>query len=297
MQRTFVRASRWRRGQILWALLLVASPAAAAPAEPDAPLAPAPSSDTSAATLVKVTSADITRLVEQHPRLAAGRFDVDAARAGVDAAGEVPNPTLEATVGFGRARVGDDSGVEWGLALTVPFGWVAQRGPRIEAAEAEVDVAEAESKILRRDVLVQLRTLFWNLAYEQARVASLETLEAQTSELVTTVSKRVEKDDARPVEGVRVEIELEKVLGRARGRTQIAGGPTGSARAVAWRAEGQEARGGRRPGALSPSHPSVTRRRPRPGPRIRLSRRRGHVRACSRRRSRSKRWPESRRSP
>jgi cobalt-zinc-cadmium efflux system outer membrane protein len=62
-------------------------------------------------------------------------------------------------------------------------------------------------------VVLQVATLFWNLAYEQARVASLETLEAQTSDLVATVSQRVEKDDARPVERVRAEIELEKVLG------------------------------------------------------------------------------------
>ncbi|MDD5308734.1 MAG: TolC family protein [Deltaproteobacteria bacterium] len=160
---------------------------------------------------IAVTWQDIVRLVDRHPQLAAGEYQVDAARAGVDAAGAAPNPTLEGTVGQARPRVGGGAGIEWGLALTLPLGWVAQRGSRLDAAEAGVDVTLAENKALRRDVLLQLRVLFWNLAYEQASVASLEALEAQTSALVQTVRRRVEKGEARPVEVIRVEIELEKV--------------------------------------------------------------------------------------
>ena len=172
---------------------------------------PADTADGSSTTVINLTWPDVVRLVDQHPRLSAGKFQVDAARGGVDAAGAVPNPTLEGNVGQGVARTGGASRVEWGLAVTMPFGWIAQRGSRINAAEAEVDVALAETKALRRDVLLQLRTLFWNLAHEQARVASLEALEAQTSALVETVKKRVEKGEVRPVEATRVEIELEKV--------------------------------------------------------------------------------------
>lgn len=181
----------------------------AGPGQPDS-VPPAEIADGSSAT-VNLTWPDVVRLVDQHPRLSAGKFQVDAARDGVDAAGAVPNPTLEGNVGQGVARTGGASRVEWGLAVTIPLGWIAQRGSRISAAEAEVDVALAETKALRRDVLLQLRTLFWNLAYEQARVASLEALEAQTLALVETVRKRVEKGEVRPVEATRVEIELEKV--------------------------------------------------------------------------------------
>jgi cobalt-zinc-cadmium efflux system outer membrane protein len=132
-------------------------------------------------------------------------------RAATRTAGAVPNPTLEGTVGQGRAPTGDASRVEWGLTLSMPLGWIAQRGSKIEAADAEVDVAVAESTAHRRDVLLQLRTLFWNLAYEQARVASFEALETQTMVLVQTVRRRVENGEARPVEATRVEIELDKV--------------------------------------------------------------------------------------
>lgn len=164
-----------------------------------------------AGSAVKVTWPELVRLVEQHPRLAVGNSQIDAARAGVRVAGAVPNPGLETTVGQGRARSGDGSRVEWGLALNLPLGWIAQRQARISAAEAEVDVAVAESRTLRREVLLALRTLFWNLAYEQARVAAFEALEAQTITLVETVQRRVEKGEARPVEATRVEIELDRV--------------------------------------------------------------------------------------
>ncbi len=212
MQRIPIRASLWMRGQLPLLILLLASPALAGPGPPDSFLTPATTSDEASVPVVKLTWADIVQLVDRHPLLAAGKFQIDAARAGVEAASAAPNPTLEATVGQGRARFGDDSRVERELALSLPLGWIAQRGSRIDAAKAEVDLTEAETKSLRRDVLLQLRTLFWNLAYEQALVATLETLEAQTSELVLTVKKRVETGEARPIEGTRVEIELEKAM-------------------------------------------------------------------------------------
>ncbi|MEK7705249.1 MAG: TolC family protein [Myxococcota bacterium] len=161
--------------------------------------------------IVNVTWTDIVRLVDEHPRITAGRFQIDAARGGVSAAGAVPNPTLEGTVGQGLARAGGDPRVEWGLALTMPLGWIAQRGSRVDAAEAEVDVAFGENEVLRRDVLLQLRTLFWTLASEQSRVSSLSALEAETLALVHTVRKRVEMGEARSVEAIRVEIEIEKI--------------------------------------------------------------------------------------
>jgi len=204
------RASRWRRGQIFLMVLFSASQVTADPGQPDPAVTMAAPIDGPSVAVVEVGWADIVRLVDRHPQLAAGEYQVDAARGGVDAAGAVPNPTLEGTVGRARPRDGD-AGIEWGLALSLPLDWIAQRGSMIDAAEAEVDVAMAENEALRRDVLLQLRVLFWSLAYEQASVASLEALEAHTSALVRTVQRRVEKGEARPVEVTRVEIELEKV--------------------------------------------------------------------------------------
>jgi cobalt-zinc-cadmium efflux system outer membrane protein len=109
--------------------------------------------------------------------------------------------------------VGGASTVEWGLALSVPLGWLAGRAPRVDEAGAEVDVALAEARALRRDVVIELRTLFWRLAGEQARVASLEAQEEETRALVRAIERRALAGEVRPVEVTRVEIELEKVAG------------------------------------------------------------------------------------
>jgi cobalt-zinc-cadmium efflux system outer membrane protein len=162
---------------------------------------------------VTVTWAEIVRLVDQHPRLAVGRSLVAAARGGVRAAGAAPNPTLEASLGHGRAREGSDSRLEWGLALNLPLGWIAQRRSRIDAAEAEVDVAAAEARATRREVLVRLGVLYWTLVHDQARVHALATLQGQLTVLARAVTLRVQKGEARPIELPRVELEREKVSG------------------------------------------------------------------------------------
>jgi len=158
-----------------------------------------------------VTWPDIVRLVDQHPRLAAGQLNIVAARGAVDAAGAVPNPSLDATIAHGSARDGDLNRTETGLELSVPLGWIAQRGSKVTVARAELEASQSEAEVLRRDVLLQLRVLFWNLVYDQARVAALADLDAQTADLARIVRRRVEKGESRPVEAVRVEVELEKV--------------------------------------------------------------------------------------
>jgi len=59
--------------------------------------------------------------------------------------------------------------------------------------------------------LAQLGNLFWNAAFDQARVDSLEGLEAQTAEVAKLVGLRVEKGEARPIEIPRIETELGRV--------------------------------------------------------------------------------------
>lgn len=78
-------------------------------------------------------------------------------------------------------------------------------------AAAQMDASREAARGVRRDVLLELRMLFWNLACDQARVAALEALHDQTAELTRVVSRRVEKGEARPSEATRAEIELEKV--------------------------------------------------------------------------------------
>ncbi|MBN1610199.1 MAG: TolC family protein [Polyangiaceae bacterium] len=212
--REWARAFRAKRASVTFSALLWTTtwigPASAEPLDrSDLRALPAPFSTAK----VQVTWQDILRLADQDPRLVAGRQEVDVARGAARAARAMQNPMLEASLGRARARSSGASRTEWGLALTVPLGWIATREAKAGAAAANVDAAAADARALRREVLLELQILFWRLAYEQARLAMLEELRAQTFEWAQTVQRRVQAGDARPVESTRVEIELAKVSG------------------------------------------------------------------------------------
>ncbi len=162
---------------------------------------------------IEITWQNIVKLVDDHPQIGASRHETAAAHAAVDAARAAPNPSVEATAAYGRAIDNSESRFEWGLALSIPLSWIARRSPRIDAAHARVDVADAQTEALRRGVLKQLRVLFWTLVYSQERVAALGDLNDQMATLSTTVRRRVEEGEVRPVEATRVEVEAEKIAG------------------------------------------------------------------------------------
>lgn len=155
---------------------------------------------------------EVVRAVDADPRLASSRHRVTAARGAIEAADELPNPTLEVDGGLGVAREGSASRGEWGLSLTMPLDFVVKRGAQLDAAEAEVEAAIAETAARRRDVLLQLRSLFLEVAAGRARIATLEELAAQSGSLAAGVSRRVERGEARPVEATRAELEHRKLL-------------------------------------------------------------------------------------
>lgn len=167
--------------------------------------------------------ADVVRLVDEHPRLLEADARSAASRAGIAAAGEIPNPSLDVALGRGAPQEGPGPDrFEQAVELTIPLEWLAQRGPRIDAAQAALDESKAGARALRREVLGQLSTLFWSSAFDQARVESLQALEAQTTEVARLVGLRVEKGEARPIEVPRVETELERVRNElAAARSQL----------------------------------------------------------------------------
>lgn len=162
---------------------------------------------------------DVVRRLDDLPRLQEALARVRAAEAGVDAAGQVPNPEAEARLGRGTPRGGGTGGLEWGVGLTIPFDWVGPRGAEVRAARSEADASRQDARAVRRTVLGRLAVLFWRSLYDQKRVATLEEIEGQVARLAATVRLRVQKGESRPTELPRIEAELERVrldLGRAR---------------------------------------------------------------------------------
>ena len=62
-----------------------------------------PSQVSAAADTIRIGWPDIVRLADQHPGLSVGRWGVAAARGAADAAGTLPNPSLDATITRGEA--------------------------------------------------------------------------------------------------------------------------------------------------------------------------------------------------
>jgi len=173
--------------------------------------------------VIEITWSGIADLVDGHPLLAAGEQGILAARGAVDAAGARPNPTLEAALGRVRERPGEPFGRQWDLSLTLPLDWLSRRSPRLDAARADLDAAAAEQETIRRDVLLELRTQFWNLVHDQRQFAVVEELARETANLASAVGRRVAAGEARPVEGTQAEIERELVDGElAAARTALA---------------------------------------------------------------------------
>lgn len=211
MSSVAVRATR--RGGLAVRLVCLLTVGRAAFAEPTPAVEPmaAGSHAVVEADVVAVTWPDVARLLERQPRVAASHTSIEAARAGLEVARTIPNPTLSAAIGQGRARVGGGSRVEWGIAVSMPLSFVAERGSKLASAQADVELATAASLLLSREVALEMRQLFFGLVYQQAHVASLVELEAQTAALVAIVAMRQSKGEVRSADLTRVEIELEKV--------------------------------------------------------------------------------------
>lgn len=156
---------------------------------------------------------EIATSIDAHPRISASRQKIMAAHAGRRAAGAIPNPSFGATAAHARAIDNSASSAEWGLSISLPLDWIAQRGARMKAAAEDAGVAEAEAQALRREVLLELRLLFWSLVYEQERFAALEELREEMDALRRAVQQRVDRGEARPVEALRIEVETEVLRG------------------------------------------------------------------------------------
>jgi cobalt-zinc-cadmium efflux system outer membrane protein len=117
--------------------------------------------------LAALSLAEVRALADQHSQaLAASRAEVNAARAGVDAAGQLPNPTLNVSYGA------DDPKLLLGLDVKLPF--LGQRSAAIRSASGLANVATAEAEVSRLSLHASVRRSFaahW-AAVEQARLAA-----------------------------------------------------------------------------------------------------------------------------
>ncbi len=157
-----------------------------------------------------LTWQEVLERLDGNPVLREARARSEAARAAVDATGQVPNPRWEVTAGAGETVDGSLRRAEWSVGLTVPLEWAATRGPRVDAARAEARAADEEARGARQDALLRLRRVFVEAAHDARLVASLADSSRQADDLARLVRRRVESGEARPPELPRVEVEAER---------------------------------------------------------------------------------------
>jgi cobalt-zinc-cadmium efflux system outer membrane protein len=94
----------------------------------------------------------------------------------------------------------------------------------MDAARAAASEAEAESALVRQEVLLRLRRLFVLVAHDGRLVDSLSASSRQADDLARLVRLRVERGEARPPELPRVEVEAERAriaLAQAQARAMV----------------------------------------------------------------------------
>ncbi len=143
--------------------------------------------------------------LEQHPRLASSRAELEAAAARTEGAERYPNP--EAIVRTENAPLGDHSftgNADYLLGLSQPI----PLGDRLEAArtvaERERDRAEAEHGAAARDIRRAVRGAFATALYAQQATQLRGDLLDVSQRQVELIEARVEAGDAVPAELARV---------------------------------------------------------------------------------------------
>ena len=141
--------------------------------------------------------------------LAAFEYRLAEQQGRVEQAGLLPNPQLDLLVedALGSGEFEDFDSAQTTLSLGwLLEGWV--RKPRVGAAEAGVDLAAADARILRVDVAADTAEHFLASLASQARLARAEEAIALSERTVAAVTRRVRAGKAPRAELVRAEAEL-----------------------------------------------------------------------------------------
>ena len=172
---------------------------------------------------------------EAAPDLRAGDLSVTAARSSATAAGRLPDPELTFGVdnfpvsGPMAGRFGDDemTMARIGLMQAVPSG--ARRRAERAVADADIDVAQAEAAVARRDVRLAAGLAWIDLYYAGQKRRAVEDILAALEPLWEAAPAGVASGTDRPVMGlapIRLRAALEDRLAglkaeEARARAQL----------------------------------------------------------------------------
>jgi len=152
---------------------------------------------------------DVERLIDNHPAFGAARGQLGIADGELRASRQLSNPELGLSVGESEEFAGAGRRSIWDLELTIPLQWPGTYLYRIKAARSGVEAARFDAKAARLEVYRELRSLYLAIARDQETLRTMRESERELVKLTEIARLRVDQGEARPLELMRMEGELE----------------------------------------------------------------------------------------
>lgn len=161
-----------------------------------------------------VSSNDLVRrALTSNAELAAGRLEIERARARLRQAGLRPNPSVDFEQTTGRFT-GSAGERETSVGFALPLEISGQRRARVDLARAELEAAEVEVADRERRLMAEVRASYAEVlaAIRELEITeSLSTLDQQTARVVEV---RVTEGDSAPIELNLLRSEVDRLKAR-----------------------------------------------------------------------------------
>lgn len=187
---------------------------------------PVPAGDTAGGR--SYTLEEVMRIaVERNPTMVGAAANVRQSRGEQAAAGAYLNPTINGSAGRGSIR-DPSTGVaitERTITLEQPLELPAMRRARQQAADAGVAAATAGVEDTKLTLLSEVKVAFYRLLLSQRDVELSHQNLLTTQDIFQAIKTRVSAGQARPFEGVKANVELQKAekdLSRAENGLMVA---------------------------------------------------------------------------
>lgn len=161
----------------------------------------------------------VKRSFEANGDIKIARLDVEKARARLTQAGLRPNPTLEVETTSGRLA-GSAGDSEFSAGVSLPLDLYGQRSRRIDLANADIALKEAEVIARQRMLASQIFVAYAEALAALREVQVLEELHDLDAQTVRFVQIRVNEGETPPLELNMLQTEV----GRLRARREIVEG-------------------------------------------------------------------------
>lgn len=147
-----------------------------------------------------------------NPSLRTAEAEVGGARAAINTARAFPNPEVEYITGSliyrSRPNVSGVSGSATSVSVTQPLDLPFRRAPRIAAAEAGLEAAQAGYAAYEADWIAQLRLAYFDVLRRRAEKVAADQDLALMQRVYSRISLKVNQGDAPRLELIRAEADL-----------------------------------------------------------------------------------------